>query len=149
MYLRQLLTLLILPAALLVAVAPDEAIAQTDAAKPVTIAERVAAARFSPGMLKPDRSAAKPFTRLQPASGGSRDSLKNGALIGAIVGAVALGGLGAAVCQSFREPTDPSCLGSTLRIAAVGAAIGLGAGVAVDAALTHNAGARVAVRVRF
>lgn len=148
MYFRQLMTSLILPVAFLVA--PGEAVAQTEAPKPIGIAESVAAARFAPGVLTPDGSAGKPFTRLQSApSGGSRDSLKNGAVIGAIVGAVALGGLGAAVCNSFREPTDPGCLGSTLRIAAVGAAIGLGAGVAVDAALTHNAGARVAVRIRF
>ena len=148
MYFRQLMTSLILPAALLIM--PGPAVAQTEAPRPIGIAERVAAVRFSPGLLKPDDSAGKPFTRLQSApSGSSRDSLKNGAVIGAIVGAVALGGLGAAVCNSFREPTDPSCVGSTLRIAAVGAAIGLGAGLAVDAALTHNAGARVAVRIRF
>ncbi len=77
-----------------------------------------------------------------------RDSLKNGVLIGAAVGAIALGGFGAFVCNALQEPGDPGCLGDTLRIAAVGAAIGAGAGLAVDAVLDRG-GVRVSIGVRF
>jgi hypothetical protein len=84
----------------------------------------------------------------QPAQrGASRDTLKNGAIIGAVVGAVGLGALGAFICNLYQEEGGASCLPDTLRVAAIGAAIGLGAGVAVDAALTRNAG--VTVRVGF
>lgn len=146
-HLRQLMTTSFVLFALLVM--PRDAIAQAGAPKPITIAERVAAVRVYPAVAKPDRNVGESFRRRQAAQPVGRDSLKNGAVIGAIVGAVALGGFGAAICNALREPSDPGCLAGTLRIAAAGAAIGAGAGVAVDAALTHNTGARVAVRIRF
>ncbi len=85
----------------------------------------------------------------EPAQPGPRgDSLTNGVLIGAAVGAIALGGFGAILCNALQEPGDPSCLGDTFRIAAVGAAIGAGAGLAVDAVLDRG-GVRVSIGVRF
>jgi hypothetical protein len=147
-YLRQPIAASVLLCAMLAI--PGNAVAQTAGPKPITIGERIAAVRFSPAAAKPDRSARKSFGIRQAAQPGARrDSLKNGAVIGAIVGAVALGGFGAAICHALREPSDPGCLAGTLRIAAAGAAIGAGAGLAVDAAMTHNTGARVAVRIRF
>lgn len=83
-----------------------------------------------------------------PQPGSQRDSLKNGVLIGAAVGAIALGGFAAILCNALQEPGDPGCLGDTLRIAAVGAAIGAGAGLAVDAVLDRG-GVRVSIGVRF
>jgi hypothetical protein len=86
----------------------------------------------------------------QPAlRGSSRDTLKNGAIIGAVVGAVALGAVGALICNLYQAEGDASCLPDTLRVAAIGAAIGTGAGVAVDAALTRNAGVTVRIGVTF
>ena len=79
----------------------------------------------------------------------SRDTLKNGAIIGALVGAVGLGAFGALLCHLYREEGGASCLPDTLRVAAIGAAVGTGAGVAVDAALTRNAGVAVRVGVKF
>jgi hypothetical protein len=79
----------------------------------------------------------------------SRDTLKNGAIIGAVAGAAGLGALGALICHLYQEEDGPSCLPDTLRVAAIGAAIGTAAGVAVDAALTRNAGVAVRVSVRF
>jgi hypothetical protein len=79
----------------------------------------------------------------------SRDTLKNGAIIGALVGAVGLGAFGALLCHLYREEGGASCLPDTLRVAAIGAAVGTGAGVAVDAALARNAGVAVLVGVRF
>ena len=86
----------------------------------------------------------------QPAQRGlSRDTLKNGAIIGAIVGAVGLGAFGAFICNLYQEEGGASCLPDTLRVAAIGAAIGTGAGVAVDAALTRHAGVTVRIGVKF
>ena len=94
---------------------------------------------------------AKELMRIaQPAQrGSSRDSLKNGAIIGAVVGAVGLGAFGALICNLYQEEGGASCLPDTLRVAAIGAAIGIGAGVAVDAALTRNAGVAVRIGVKF
>jgi hypothetical protein len=81
--------------------------------------------------------------------GSSRDTLKNGAIIGAVVGAVGLGVLGAFICHLYQEEGGASCLPDTLRGAAIGAAIGTGAGVAVDVALTRHAGVTVRIGVKF
>ena len=84
--------------------------------------------------------------RAQPAQrGSSRDTLKNGAIIGAVVGAVGLGAFGAFICHLYQEVGGASCLPDTLRIAA----IGTGAGVAVDAALTRHAGVTARIGVTF
>ena len=79
----------------------------------------------------------------------SRYTLKNGAIIGAVVGAVSLGALGALICNLYQEEGGASCLPDTLRVAAIGAAIGGGAGLAVDAALSRNAGVAVRIGVTF
>ena len=71
------------------------------------------------------------FAQDSPAK--KRDSLKNGAIIGAVVGAIALGGFGSWICVMLAEEGDPPCLPDVLRIAAVGAGIGAAAGVGVDA----------------
>jgi hypothetical protein len=79
----------------------------------------------------------------------SRDPLKNGALIGAIAGAAGLGAFGGLICHLYQEEGDASCWSDSLRLAAIGAAIGTGAGIIVDAALTRHAGVAVRVGVRF
>ena len=81
--------------------------------------------------------------------GSSRDTLKNGAIIGAVAGAVALGTLGAFYCHLYQEKGGPSCLSDALRGVVIGAAIGTGAGLAVDAALTRHAGVTIRVRIKF
>jgi hypothetical protein len=86
----------------------------------------------------------------QPAQrGSSRDTLKNGAIIGAIAGAAGLGALGGLICHLYQEEGDASCWSDTLRLAAIGAAIGTGAGITVDAALSRHSGVAVRVGVRF
>jgi hypothetical protein len=79
----------------------------------------------------------------------SRDTLKNGAIIGAVVGAAALGTLGAFYCHLYQEENGPSCRSDTLRAAAIGAAIGTGTGLVLDAAFARHAGVTVRMRVRF
>jgi hypothetical protein len=84
-----------------------------------------------------------------PRPRSSRDTVMNGALIGALIGAVGLGAFGAFICHLHQEEGGASCLRDTMRVGAIGAAIGMGAGVAVDAALTSNAGVTVRIRVDF
>ena len=80
---------------------------------------------------------------------GRPDSLSNGIIIGAVVGGVALGTFAGVLCKAMQEPGNPSCIRDALRIGAVGAAIGVAAGIAIDAALTRNGGLRVSVGLRF
>jgi hypothetical protein len=77
----------------------------------------------------------------------SRDSPLNGAVIGAAIGAVAFGALAATVCHVHRERGGPSCVPDALRFAAIGGAIGLGAGIAIDVA--RSSGPMVRVTLAF
>jgi hypothetical protein len=79
---------------------------------------------------------------------GARDSLKNGAIIGTVIGAAAFGAFAAALCHAYQEEGGASCLRDTLRFAAIGGAIGAGAGLAIDAARSHR-GVTVRFAVRF
>jgi predicted lipid-binding transport protein (Tim44 family) len=85
--------------------------------------------------------------RKQP--GASADNVTNGALIGALVGGLGLGAFGAFICHLHQGEGGASCLKDMIRLGAIGAAIGMGVGVAVDAALTSNAGVAVRIRVDF
>lgn len=78
-----------------------------------------------------------------PQNAGPRDSLRNGAVIGAVIGAVAFGAFAAVLCHAYQEEGGASCVPDTLRFAAIGGAVGLGAGLAVDLARSHR---RVVVR---
>ena len=79
----------------------------------------------------------------------SRDTLKNGALIGAVAGAVGAGAFGALICHLYQQDGGASCWPDALRGAAIGAAIGTGTGFAIDAALTRRPGVAVRVGVAF
>jgi hypothetical protein len=84
---------------------------------------------------------------LPPHRAASRDSLWNGAVIGAAVGAAALGGLAATICHVHREKGGPSCVPDALRFAAMGGAIGLGAGIAIDVA--RSSGPMIRLSIAF
>jgi hypothetical protein len=87
---------------------------------------------------------------VQPAPrSSSRDSLVNGAIVGAIVGGVGLGAFGGVICQIEHEPGTDSCIFDVIRIGAIGAAIGAGAGLAVDAALSRQGGIALTFRRGF
>jgi hypothetical protein len=79
----------------------------------------------------------------------SRDSIRNGAIIGAMIGAVVAGAFAAAVCHVYQEEGGASCVPDTLRFAAIGGAIGIGAGLAIDAARSRNSGAAVRLAITF
>ena len=69
----------------------------------------------------------------QPAMREKRDSVKNGALIGAVVGAAIFGGFVTFLCNALQEPSDPSCLGSSLMGIGIGAGAGALGGAGIDA----------------
>ena len=66
------------------------------------------------------------------------DSIKNGALIGAIVGGIALGGFVGWLCHMLQEPSDPSCVPPALLYTGVGAGIGAAAGAGIDALMLRQ-----------
>jgi hypothetical protein len=68
-----------------------------------------------------------------------RDSLKNGALIGAIIGGIAMGGFVGWLCNALQEPGNPSCLGGTLIWTGIGAGAGAAAGAGIDALFMRSA----------
>jgi hypothetical protein len=149
---RQSIASLVVPLCFLVL--PSDAVAQTGILKRLSMDRQPAAsARVSPPVVELERlsrSVEDSTGRAQLAQRGrSRDSLKNGTIIGAVVGAVALGAFAAVVCNAEQEPEGPSCLPDTLRVAAVGAAIGAGTGLVVDAALSRHAGVTMSFAVRF
>jgi hypothetical protein len=63
----------------------------------------------------------------------SRDSVLNGAVIGAIAGAVSAAGFGGLLCHALAEEGDPPCWRSMGPILALGAGVGAAAGVGIDA----------------
>ena len=80
-----------------------------------------------------------------PQGTAARDSLRNGALIGAVIGAAALGAFAATLCHLHRERGGSSCVPDTIRFAAIEGAIGLGAGIAVDVARSSSPMVRLTV----
>ena len=78
----------------------------------------------------------------------SRDSLANGAIIGAAIGAVTFGAFAAVLCHAYQAKGDPSCWPDTLRFAAIGGAIGGGVGVTIDAARSQR-GVTLRIAIRF
>jgi hypothetical protein len=86
-----------------------------------------------PRLVISEKAVADVLAMEQPGFGEPRDSVKNGALIGAVIGAIALGGFVGWLCNALQEPSDPSCLPPSLLYTGVGAGIGAAAGAGVDA----------------
>ena len=86
-----------------------------------------------PRLIISEKAVADALAAEQPAMRESHDSVKNGALIGAIVGAAIFGGFVTFLCNALQEPSDPSCLGSSLLGIGLGAGAGALGGAAIDA----------------
>jgi hypothetical protein len=84
--------------------------------------------------------------RTEQQNPGSRDTLKNGALIGAVVGALTTFAFGMYLCHAIGEEGDPPCLPPALLLAAAGAGAGALAGAGIDALRSPQPMVRVAVR---
>jgi hypothetical protein len=85
--------------------------------------------------------------RPPPQRAASRDSLRNGAVVGAVIGAAALGVFAGTLCHAYREKGGASCAPDAIRFAAIGGAIGLGAGIAIDVA--RSSGPMVRLSIAF
>ena len=89
---------------------------------------------------KPVRAGSPP-----PQRTASRDSLRNGAVVGAVIGAAALGAFAGSLCHAYREKGGASCAPDAIRFAAIGGAIGLGAGIAIDVARNSSPMVRLSI----
>jgi hypothetical protein len=130
---------------------PSSALAQTSGpnaaapdVRPAAVAGVVSSARIS---TPQDVIKVRSVRSQRSASG---DSLKNGVILGAAIGAAALGTLAAVLCRAYQEEGGPSCVPDTLRFAAIGGALGSGIGLAVDAVRTDaRPGVSVRLAIRF
>ena len=146
-----------LSASLVVALCPlpcSEGVAQSRGSKqPSTVAGPAASVRVWAGRSEAGRLVLGVDERTVRARSSfrspPRDSLLNGTIIGAIVGAAALGTVAAVICRAQQEPEGPSCVSDALRIAGVGAAIGAGGGLIIDAARARRGGVRLSITARF
>ena len=85
-----------------------------------------------------DKAVADALAAEQPRRRDDRDSVWNGALIGAIVGAAIFGGFVTFLCNALQEPSDPSCLGSSLMGIGIGAGAGALGGAGIDALMSRS-----------
>jgi hypothetical protein len=69
----------------------------------------------------------------QPSMRERRDSVGNGAIIGAIVGAAVMGGFVMYLCNALKEPGDPPCWKSSGLAIGIGAGAGALGGAGIDA----------------
>jgi hypothetical protein len=83
----------------------------------------------------------------QPDPRDDRDSILNGTLIGAAIGGAAMGAFVTFLCNALQEPSDPSCLGSSMMAIAIGAGAGAAGGAAIDALLARQPRTPVVVRL--
>ena len=91
-----------------------------------------------PRLIISEKAVADALAAEQPRPRDDRDPVKNGAVIGAIVGAAIFGGFVTFLCNALQEPSDPSCLGSSLMGIGIGAGAGALGGVAVDAMISRS-----------
>lgn len=96
-------------------------------------AQHNSATAAPPRLIISDKAVADALAAGQPAMRERRDSIKNGAIIGAIVGGIAMGGFVGWLCNALKEPGDPSCLGGTLVWTGIGAGAGALGGAGIDA----------------
>lgn len=108
-----------------------------------------------PRLIISEKAVADALAAEQPRPRDDRDSVWNGALIGAIVGAAVFGGFVTFLCNALQEPSDPSCLGSSLMGIGIGAGAGALGGAGIDALASRppfaptpraDFGARVSIR---
>ena len=102
------------------------AVATSSAAQEVVDRPRrliISDAAMGGGLIKEPAAPAQP----------QRDSILNGTIIGAVIGAAVLGSIGTTFCVLLKEPGEPSCWRSFAQTGALGAVIGAGAGAGIDA----------------
>jgi hypothetical protein len=89
---------------------------------------------------KTPRAVEAPF-----AQAGSRDSLKNGAVTGAVIGGLATGVFIGYLCHVFND-NDMNCWAPAALWAGIGAGAGALAGAGIDALFQRRVGVRVPIK---
>ena len=92
----------------------------------------------APRLIISDQAVANALAAEQPPSRSQRDSLKNGTIIGAVVGAAVMGGFVTFLCHALKEPGDPPCWHSSGLAIAIGAGAGALGGAGIDALLVRE-----------
>jgi hypothetical protein len=105
---------------------------------PVVASAQHSSSAPKPRLIISEKAVADALAAEQPSPPSDRDSLKNGTLIGAIVGAAIFGGYVTFLCNALQEPSDPSCLGSSLMGFGIGAGLGALGGAGIDALMMRN-----------
>ena len=103
-----------------------------------------------PRLIVSEQAIAKALSGAQPASTSRRDPLSNGAIVGAVIGAVLLGAYGVYLCHALDfgwEPDDDSCLGEAAVGAGFGALLGVPAGAGIDALFAQGRGRSITMKV--
>jgi hypothetical protein len=101
-------------------------------------AQRNSTAGAPPRLIISEKAVADVLANEQAPMRERRDSVKNGAVIGAIVGGIALGGFVGWLCHMLQEPSDPSCVPPSLLYTGIGAGIGAAAGAGIDAMMLRS-----------
>jgi hypothetical protein len=97
------------------------------------LAEQRAPAHDRPRLIISERAIADALANEQPSSRSPRDSVKNGAIIGAVIGAAVMGGFVTFLCHALKEPGDPPCWKSSGLAIGIGAGAGALGGAGIDA----------------
>ena len=80
-----------------------------------------------------EKAMANALTMEQPVARERKDSLLNGTLIGAVIGAAVMGVGVTYLCNALKEPGDPPCWKSSGLAVAMGAGAGALGGAGIDA----------------
>jgi hypothetical protein len=96
-------------------------------------AQQLEPSNDAPRLIISDQAIADALAAEQPASRSQRDSVKNGTIIGAVVGAAVMGGFVTFLCHALKEPGDPPCWKSSGLAIAIGAGAGALGGAGIDA----------------
>lgn len=106
---------------------------------PIAASAQYASSTAAPArLIISEKAVADALAAEQPRPRDDRDSVRNGAIIGAIVGAAIFGGFVTLLCNALQEPSDPSCLGSSLMGIAIGAGGGALGGAGIDALMVRS-----------
>jgi hypothetical protein len=87
----------------------------------------------APRLIISEKAVADALAAEQPSTRERRDSVGNGAIIGAIIGAAAMGGFVMFLCNALKEPGDPPCWKSSGLAIGIGAGAGALGGAGIDA----------------
>ena len=105
---------------------------------PSATAQQLESSNDVPRLIISDQAVANALAAEQPPSRSRRDSLKNGTVIGAVVGAAVMGGFVTFLCHALKEPGDPPCWHSSGLAIAIGAGAGALGGAGIDALLVRE-----------